>query len=286
MGCGEVRVTERSTLQAMWRAVVAGVLASAASLAACRTSAPVTVDGPLSHSPRSGVPRPLAREFGTGDVAGTLLDSATGLPIAGGLVFATTDTAPGAPVSNFSTVTDEQGHFLLADVPVGPRVVEARVLGFTRERTAVTVHRGKQDTVMLELRTGVALYQQQLEDLRIPTAVTPCRPNDVAATWMAGSLGDALGKRATDVDGRRPAKRVPSVSSDRIKIVAKPALCRRAISFWEKRFGKANPYMQVYLFDLGGDGFALYDPAQALGNATATIPIFDRDFAFIAAFTF
>lgn len=279
-------MAERSTLQAVARAVGAVVMATTATLAACRTSAPVSVDGPLSHTPRSGVPRPLAREFGSGDVVGTLLDSATGLPIAGALVFATTDTAPGAPVSNFSTVTDETGRFLLADVPVGPRVVEARVLGFTRERTPVTVHRGKQDTVTLELRTGVALYQQQLEDLRVPTAVTPCRPNDVAATWMAGSLGEALGKRSTDVDGRKPGKRVPSVAGDRIKIVAKPAVCRRAIAAWERRFGKANPSMQVYVFDLGGDGFALYDPAQALGNATATIPIFDRDFAFLAAFTF
>lgn len=286
MGRGEVRVSERSTLQAVSRAVVAGALATAASLAACRSSAPVAVDGPLSHSPRSGVPRPLAREFGTGDVAGTLLDSATRLPIAGALVFATTDTAPGAPVSNFSTVTDEGGHFLLADVPVGPRVVEARVLGFTRERTPVTVRRGKQDTVTLELRAGVALYQQQLEDLRVPTSVTPCRPGDVAASWMAGSLGEALGKRSADVDERRPAKRVPSVTVDRIRIVARPALCRRAIAAWEKRFGKANPSMQVYLFDLGGDGFAVYDPAQALGNATATIPIFDRDFVFVATFTF
>ena len=279
-------MAERSRAQAVSRAVAAGVLATAATLAACRTSAPISVDGPLSHAPRSGVPRPLAREFGTGDVVGMLLDSATGLPIAGALVFATTDTAPGSPVSNFSTVTDENGHFLLADVPVGRRVVEARVLGYTRERTPVTVHRGKQDIVTLELRTGEALYQQQLEDFRIPTAVTPCRPNDVAASWMAGSLGETLGKRSSDVDARRPGKRVPTVARDRIKIVARPALCRRAIAAWEKLYGAANPSMQVYLFDLDGNGFAVYDPARALGNATATIPIFDRDFAFLAAFTF
>ncbi|MBI2795453.1 MAG: carboxypeptidase-like regulatory domain-containing protein [Gemmatimonadetes bacterium] len=222
------------------------------------------------------------RDIGTGDLSGVVTDSSSGQPISGAVVFATIDTVPGAPVSNFSTVTDAEGRFLLTDVPAGARVIEARMLGFTRERHVMTVRRGAVDSLSLELRSGEALLLQQLEVLRIPTPASPCRPSDVSAAWISGALADALAVTAAPA----PGVRLPAIAADRIRLVLKPGLCQRALAAWQKRSGIANPFAQVYLFDLGGDGWALFDPAQALGNSTAIVPVLDRDFKVIATLAF
>ena len=260
------------------------LLAAALALSGCGTASSIPVDFPFGRSTRE--PQPVMRtEVGTGDLSGIVSDSSSGQPVAGAVVFATSDTAPGAPVSNFSTVTDADGRFLLTDVPAGMRVIEARMLGFTRERHAMYVRRGGADSLTLELRSGDALYQQQLEELRIPTAATPCRPSDVSAAWISGALAEALSSPATIAASSKDA-RLPVLAADRIRLVVKPALCQRALAAWQKRSGLSNPFTQVYLFDLGGDGFALFDPAQALGNGSATIPVFDRDFKVVTFLTF
>ena len=64
------------------------------------------------------------------------------------------------------------------------------------------------------------------------------------------------------------------------------SLCERALAAWQKSSGLVNPFTQIYLFDLGGDGWALFDPAQALGNSSAIVPVLDRDFKIVATLTF
>ena len=266
------RLTARLTLATL-------VLASAA---ACRPSA--LLDIPFGRGMRAGMG--AERETGTGDIHGLVSDSLSGIPVVGALVFATVDTAPLAPPSNFSAVTDANGRFTLLDVPAGTRTVEVRALGFTRERHVVEVRRGLQYTANLELRTGQALYLQQLEDLRVPTRVTPCRPGDVSTSWIAGALGDALSPHADQDSVVRADGRIPTPSAEKVRLVLNPEQCRRVIAAWVDQGGIPNPWTQVYLFDLGGDGFALFDPAQALGNVQARVPVFGRDLRLLTILNF
>lgn len=253
-----------------------------ASLGACRPSA--LFELPFGRGVRAGMR--AEGEVGTGDVHGVVTDSASGLPVVGALVFATSDTTPLAPPSNFSSVTDGNGRFTLLDVPSGARVVEVRALGFTRERQVVQISRGLQYTANLELRTGRALYLQQLEDLRAPTRFAPCRPGDVSTSWMTGALVEALSPHALQDSVVRADGRIPTPSAEKVRLVVNPELCKKAIASWVDQGGIPNPYTQVYLFDLGGDGFALFDPAQALGNVQAHVPVFGRDFRLLTILTF
>ncbi|MBI3790836.1 MAG: carboxypeptidase-like regulatory domain-containing protein [Gemmatimonadetes bacterium] len=239
---------------------------------------------PFGRGGRTGVTAPA--EVGTGDVHGSVIDSASGQPVVGALVFATTDTSPLAPPSNFSTVTDASGHFSLLDVPAGKRVVEVRAIGFTRERQVVVVARGLQYTANLELRTGQALYQQQLEDLRVPTRVTPCRPSDVSTSWVLGALVESLSPHAQQDSAVHRDGRIPTPPPEKVRLVLNGETCRKAIAAWFEQGGIPNPYTQVYLFDLGGDGYALFDPAQALGNAQARVPVLGRDFRLLTILSF
>lgn len=276
----EVSLPHRSGLS--FACPMVAFMAAATVLAGCGATSALEL--PFGRSARDPLLATAAREIGTGDLSGLVTDSSSGQPIAGAVVFATVDTAPGAPVSNFSTVTDRDGRFLLTDVPAGARVIEARMLGFTRERHVMTVRRGAVDSLSLELRAGDALFQQQLEELRIPTSASPCRPSDVSAAWITGALADALVPSSPGATHSGP--RLPVAAADRIRLVLKPALCQRALAAWQRSSGLTNPFSQVYLFDLGGDGWALFDPAQALGNSTATVPVLDRDFKVIATLTF
>ncbi len=249
---------------------------------ACRPSA--LFDLPFGRGARAGLS--AGGETGSGDVHGTVTDSSSGLPVGGALVFATSDTSPLAPPSNFSTVTDLAGRFTLLDVPAGKRVVEVRAIGFTRERHAVNVRRGLQYTTNLELRTGTALYLQQLEDLRVPTRVTPCRPNDISTSWITGALVEALSPHARQDSVVRHDGRIPTPTPDKVRLVLNSEQCRRAMTAWFDQGGIPNPWTQVYLFDLGGDGYALFDPAQALGNAQARVPVLGRDFRLLTILSF
>lgn len=253
-----------------------------ATVGGCRPSSLFEV--PFGRSVRSSLS--ADGEVGSGDVHGMVSDSATGLPVVGALVFATSDTSPLAPPSNFSTVTDASGRFTLLDVPAGKRFVEVRAIGFTRERHVVQVQRGLQYTTNLELRSGEALYLQQLEDLRVPTRVTPCRPSDVSTTWIAGALVGALSPHDQQDTVVRRDGRIPTPTPEKVRLVLNPDQCRRAIAAWNDQGGIPNPYTQVYLFDLGGDGYALFDPAQALGNAQARVPVLSREFRLLTILSF
>lgn len=206
--------------------------------------------------------------YGNGEIAGTVLDSATGAPVPNVLLFATTDTSPQAPVTPWRAHTDSAGHFAIPDVPVGWRVLEARGIGYARARRTLLVRRNRSDTLWVTLRTGTALLQQQREELAVPTSVTPCRPADVSTAWLANSLVEAMAGDAS----------VRKIRAEQVRLIERPALCRRAISAWRGQVGKALHDPQVYLFEVGDVGYALYDPVEALGNNVVVVPLLDRDF--------
>ncbi|MCU0623098.1 MAG: carboxypeptidase-like regulatory domain-containing protein [Gemmatimonadaceae bacterium] len=209
------------------------------------------------------------RAFGSGEVTGVVVDSLTGAPIPNVVLFATTDTSVGAPVTPWRAATDAEGRFLLTDVPAGWRVVEARAIGYARHRRTMLVRRGATDTVWIMMRTGSALLAEQREELALPTEVTPCRPADVSSAWLSNALAEAVA-----ADGEL----TPKVRAEAVRLVVKPAQCRRAIGAWQERVGKTLHAPQVYLFDLGDLGYALYDPVESLGNSVVVVPILDRAF--------
>ncbi len=82
----------------------------------------------------------------TGQIAGTVTDSASGQPI------------PGAQVivggTNLGSATDAQGRYTVARVPAGSHVVQVRRVGFSlREVSGVTVTAGATTTLDLRLRS-------------------------------------------------------------------------------------------------------------------------------------
>ncbi len=252
------------------------VTAVCATLAGCLpfTGAGVQVrSAPLASNVRAAV--------GTGDLVGTVVDSATGQPIPNVVLFATTDTAIGAPVTPWKAVTDAQGRFSLSEVPAGWRVVEARAVGYARERHMIVVRRGRVDTLVVALRAGETLLRQQREELSLPTPVTPCRPSDVSSAWLANALVEAIAASPAMGEGG-----IARVKAEEIRLITKPGMCRRAVAEWEQRNGKALQPPQIYLFELGDAGFALYDPVESLGNNVAVVPVFDRTWRIVRILTF
>lgn len=222
------------------------------------------------RSAASAPSRPDPRvAFGTGEVVGMVVDSLTGAPLPNVVLFATTDTSPGAQVTPWRTSSDAAGRFVLPDVPAGWRVIEARAIGYARHRRTVVVRRGASDTVWVMLRTGSALLAQQREELSVPTAITPCRPADVSSQWLVNALAEAV---ASD------ASLTPKVSAETVRLVTKPAQCRRAVGALREQAGKALHEPQVYLFELGELGYAVYDPVEALGSNVVVVPVLDRSF--------
>lgn len=207
------------------------------------------------------------RAFGSGEITGVVVDSLSGAPIPNVVLFATTDTSVGAPITPWRASTDAQGRFVMTDVPSGWRVIEARAIGYARHRRTMRVRRGAADTVWISMRTGSALLAQQREELAMPTSVTPCRPADVSSSWLGNALVEAI---SADADLS------PKVRADAVRLVTRPAQCRRAIAAWRERAGTALHVPQVYLFELGELGFALYDPVESLGDTVVVVPVLDR----------
>lgn len=225
--------------------------------------------GPGRPAVSSAVRADPQKAFGSGELVGVVVDSVTGAPIPNVVLFATTDTSVGAPVTPWRTTTDAEGRFALPDVPAGWRVVEARAIGYARHRRTMLVRRGASDSVWITMRAGRALLAEQREELAIPTAVTPCRPADVSSAWLVSALTEAI---------TADAELSPKVRAEDVRLVVKPAACRRAIGAWQERAGKALHAPQVYLFELGDLGFALYDPVESLGNTVVVVPVLDRAF--------
>jgi TonB-dependent starch-binding outer membrane protein SusC len=85
-----------------------------------------------------------------GTVTGSVVDAATQRPLSGAQI-----TIAG---TQLGTLTNQQGRFLIPNVPVGPQQVRAVLIGFGQATQPVTVVEGETATVNLQLReTAVAL---------------------------------------------------------------------------------------------------------------------------------
>jgi len=93
----------------------------------------------------------LGAQAQTGAVAGQVTDSLTQRPLVGVEV-----SIPGVARK---AVTDQDGRFSLAGVPVGPQIVQTALIGYGQQRKAVDVSAGGVATVDFTLRPQAALLE-------------------------------------------------------------------------------------------------------------------------------
>jgi len=79
-----------------------------------------------------------------GAIAGTVTDASTGNPIEGAII----------TVNGYTTTTDADGHYLIADVPADHYTVNASKPGYCSDSTSTTVTRGITITVDFALRVN------------------------------------------------------------------------------------------------------------------------------------
>jgi TonB-dependent starch-binding outer membrane protein SusC len=82
----------------------------------------------------------------TGTVTGVVTDQATQQPLAGVQVVVVG--------TNQSTITNQQGNFLILNVPAGERMLRVQVLGYSAEDTPVLVRAGETSRVNIGLRVS------------------------------------------------------------------------------------------------------------------------------------
>jgi TonB-dependent starch-binding outer membrane protein SusC len=106
----------------------------------------------------------------TGTITGTVLDQATGAPIAGGQV-----TVVGF---NIGTITNRDGRYILSNVPAGEREVRVTLIGYSRASGQVRLGAGETATVDFSLRTSAI----ELEGLVVTTTGQAQRRREVGNT--------------------------------------------------------------------------------------------------------
>lgn len=96
-----------------------------------------------------GVPAGAAAQE-TGRITGTVVDTATQVPLSGAQV-----SIPGLGLGG---LTDAQGAFLIANVPVGSQIVRVQLIGYETQELEVAVTEGEAATVAFQLtQTAVEL---------------------------------------------------------------------------------------------------------------------------------
>lgn len=143
--------------------------------------------------------------------------------------------------------------------------VELRVrrLGYhPQQRRLPSAERGV-DTIPTEFRLLPAVIRLNLDslnaararELRMPTAVTPCRPRDGTASQVARGLRLMIVTDAVADEGMVDL-RLASVEQvvDRVR-------CRAAIKAIGRHEKRSGDGMQVYLFQIGYQGWAAHEPA-------------------------
>ncbi|MEX2467451.1 MAG: carboxypeptidase-like regulatory domain-containing protein, partial [Gemmatimonadota bacterium] len=85
----------------------------------------------------------------TGTVQGQIVDASTGQPLPSAQV-----TVDGAGLGG---LTNQQGRFLILNVPVGQQTVRALLIGYTPEQATVTVAAGQ--TATLDFRLGASALE-------------------------------------------------------------------------------------------------------------------------------
>ena len=106
----------------------------------------------------------------TGTVAGTVINTVTGQPMAGAQV-SIADSEIGA-------LTDNRGRFLLVNVPVGTRTVSAQFIGFGTESQEVAVPANASVTAEFELR----LRAIDLEGIVVTGTAGPARRREIGTS--------------------------------------------------------------------------------------------------------
>jgi TonB family protein len=97
----------------------------------------------------------------TGDIAGTTTDAATGQPVAFTQVY--------VPGTGLGTLSDQEGRFLIRDVPVGARLVVAEMVGFDLPNRRVDVTAEEHADVDFELQpTAITFHKLVVKGRRVP----------------------------------------------------------------------------------------------------------------------
>lgn len=144
-----------------------------------------------------------------GTLAGTVVDSATGRPLAAAVIV----------IGRRQVLTDSTGHFAFSTLPDGSALVEVRQLGYAARTLPVTIAAGMTpvaialapDPVLLRAITVMADRFRSRRD-RSQFAVSAFERKDLA-TWANLSMRDFLLYRAGLASGSCPHSDGPTVGS-------------------------------------------------------------------------
>jgi outer membrane receptor protein involved in Fe transport len=138
----------------------------------------------------------VAAAQSTGMITGTVIDGATGKPVVGAVVVATSPASPGEK----STVTDAKGAFSIAGLPAGKYKLQATLDGYNPE-TRVDLALGENVTLKADLaivpeavkleEVVVTGSRIRRKDLTTPAPVTVINREQIQATGKL-SIGDFL----------------------------------------------------------------------------------------------
>lgn len=138
----------------------------------------------------------FAQERGT--VTGTVVDQGTNQPLAGAQI-----TVSG---TQLGTITNQQGRFVIPNVPTGPRQVRASVIGYSASTQTVNVAAGQtqnlsfalvQSAVELDEIVVTATGEQRTRELA--NAVSNINADQVTETQTVTTLSDLITGRAAGV---------------------------------------------------------------------------------------
>jgi TonB-linked SusC/RagA family outer membrane protein len=137
----------------------------------------------------------------TGSIRGTVTELATNRPLEGAQVF--------IPGTQFGTLTDNLGRFLLVNVPAGTHTVRATLIGHSTADVSVTVTAGATEQVNIQLESE-AIALQEIVVTGVGEATIKAKvPFDVATVDVADQPVPAL-TVASAMQGKAPGVRVVS----------------------------------------------------------------------------
>lgn len=114
----------------------------------------------------------------------------------------------------------------------------------------------------------------------------PCRPLDATGVAFIKQLTGLTEGRSPDKARRRATLHLPAVSKDRIGLVSRESICRRADHSYRQRLAKVGSGLsgQVHVVRVG-DVFAVLDPAfYGPEPGVWTVVILDAEFRPLAAY--
>jgi TonB-dependent starch-binding outer membrane protein SusC len=118
----------------------------------------------------------------TGRIAGRVVDAATGRPLGGVQVF--------VPPTGIGQISDENGRFLLLNVPVGRQALTAQLIGYRQAENEVTVAAGQTHAVEFRL-TQTAINLDEIVVTGAGVATERRKLGNTIATIDASRLANA-----------------------------------------------------------------------------------------------